>query len=94
MSSLNCKLKKIDETIAVILTLATKKAQGMRKVILFTHKEERQRSIVIHNKMRLRKLKGIVAGSKLLEKRKWKMTEVSANSIQKAEEWVNKSKWL
>lgn len=93
---LNEEIEKIDELITQIFREATKKVEGIRRNIPYSHEKEKVRSKVLYSKMKLRELQGKVVNIDLMNSRKQKaeMNDEVIDTIQDAEEWVEKAKKL
>ena len=79
-----------------MLNEATRKVEGIKRNIPYSHEKEKVCSKVLHSKMKLRELQGKVVDSELMNSRKQKaeMNGVIMDAIQDAEGWVEKTKEL
>jgi len=97
ISCLNKEIEKVDKLITQILNTATKKIEGMKRSILYSHEKERIRSMVLYSKMKLREIQGKAVDKELLQSRKERanMVNTSIESLEEAEEVVKqaKSEW-
>ena len=91
---LNEEIEKIDNLITQIFRDATRKVEGIKRRIPYSHQKEKVRSKVLYCKMKLRQIQGKVVDNDLMESRRVKaeMENEEINTIQEAEEWVENAK--